>query len=55
MGELIIYILIFIGGFTSILVCKYLMYRFDNYGIENNVFIEESIDDEVPPKYEDIT
>ena len=51
MGELITTLLIFIGGFSSLLGCKYIMYRCKLDDIENTIFI----DDEVPPKYEDIT
>jgi len=57
MGELVTTFLILIGGFTSLLGCKYLMYRCEKDSIENTILIEsidESID-EVPPKYEDIT
>jgi len=58
MGELITTFFIIVGGFTSLLGCKYLMYRCEKESIENTILIttiEESIDDEVPPKYEDIT
>ena len=54
----VITFLIIVGAFTSLLGCKYLIYRCDKESIDNVVLItniEESIDDEVPPKYEDIT
>ena len=54
MGDLIITLLLFIVGFSSLVGCKYIMYRCKLNDIDNTIFIEESIDD-VPPKYEDIT